>query len=953
MMKRMLTRLLALLLSVLLVGGVFVACKNPPRDESKTTESCDLPPEDLPDYFDGKPYRIDYLKDVPGTGYCTACLVFNPNWTAEDFTVEIPEKSPAGDTVTHFKGGYHFCENYGVPAVISEKTYQEMIMTPLKEAGERGELSERKVDTAFYIAKFDSYFLPKDPMAIETEDEKEACIESYPITDPNGANIPIRVFTSDAAYVEILMIQEYLKKYTSFTKETIQSEYRYFRDEIRKLNPDDAKRDKMLEEFQFATGDCFVDLVLPKTIVEMDPIELGGYEKLLQHENGITYAGNCAIFADSELTTATLRAGTVCIASSAFSECEKLISVTIPDSVTSIGNSTFFGCESLTNITIPNSVTRFGNSVFYGCVSLVNITIPDSVMSIGKEAFYDCDGLIEREGGCSYVGNWIINCENDDNVIIRKGTIGIGHSAFYGHSLFSLTLPESIKYIGPYAFYESYYPDNLSIPDGVLFIDASAFQKCRGLTGITVGKNNKKYHSDGNCLIITDSKTLILGCNYSVIPSDGSVVAIGPYAFSDCDDLKNVTIPEGVTSIGEGAFLRCGSLSSIAIPDGITKINNLVFSECTNLTRVLLPDSITEIGDNGFSSCFILEEITIPKNVKRIGNSAFLGAGLKKIVIPNGVVYIGNLAFYFCRNLVHVTIPDSVTSIGDEAFSECNLLSIDVGEGNQAYRSAGNCLIDVNNKSLILGFKNSVIPMDGSVTSIGKGAFADCKDLVSITIPDSVTNIEDEAFVRCKDLVSIIIPDSVVNIGRSAFSECSSLMSVTLGNGVKSIDDSAFSGCGSLTSIVIPDSVTSIGEHAFYGCSGLANLTIGSSVTDIGLGAFKECINLVSITIPGNVTYIGAFAFFGCSGLTNLTIESSVTDIGCGVFEECINLVSITIPGNVTHIGPFAFFGCSSLTSIHYTGTREQWNAILKEEKWDEDAGSYIVHCIDGDISKN
>lgn len=862
MMKRMLTRLLALPLSVLLVGGVFVACKNPPRDESKTTESSDLPPEDLPDYFDGKPYRIDYLKDVPGTGYCTACLVFNPNWTAEDFTVEIPEKSPAGDTVTHFKGGYHFCENYGVPAVISEKTYQKMIMTPLKEAGERGELGESKEENEFYIYKFDSYFFPKDPMAIEAEDEKEACIKSYPITDPNGANIPIRVFASDAAYLEILKIQEYLKKYTSFTKETIQSEYRYFRDEIRKLNPDDAKRDKMLKEFQFAMGDRFVDLVLPKTIVEMDPIELRGYEKLLQHENGITYAGNCAIFADSELTTATLRAGTVCIASGAFSGCEKLISVTIPDSVTSIGNS-----------------------AFHGCVSLVNITIPDSVMSIGKEAFYNCDGLIEKEGGCSYVGNWIINCENDDNLIIRKGTIGIGHSAFYGHFLLSLTLPESIKYIGPYAFYELYYSDNLSIPDGVLSIDASAFQKFRGLTGITVGKNNKKYHSDGNCLIITDSKTLILGCNYSIIPSDGSVVAIGPYAFSNCDNLKNVTIPEGVTSIGEGAFLRCGSLSSIAIPDGITKINNWVFSECANLTSVLLPDSVTEIGDNGFSSCFILEEITIPKNVKRIGNSAFLAAGLKKIVIPNGVVYIGKMAFCFCRNLVHVTIPDSVTSIGDEAFSECNLLSIDVGEGNQAYRSEGNCLINVNKKSLIFG----------------------CKSLVSITIPDSVTNIEDEAFVRCKDLVSIIIPDSVVNIGRSAFSECSSLMSVTLGNGVKSIDDSAFSGCGSLTSIVIPDSVTSIGEHAFYGCSGLANLTIGSSVTDIGLCAFKECINLVSVTIPGSVT----------------------------------------------HMGPLVFFRCSNLTSIHYTGTRAQWNAILTEGIWDKNAGPYIVHCTDGDISKN
>lgn len=340
MMKRMLPRLLVLPLSVLLVGGVFVACQNPPQDEDTPTVSCDLPSEEvLPDYFDGKPYRIDYLKDVPETGDCTARLVLNPNWTAEDFTVEIPEKSPAGDTVTHFKGGVRSCENYGIPAAISEKTYQETIMTPLKEAGARGEFGESKEDTAFYIAKIDAFFQLKDPMAMKTEDEKEACIKSYPITDPNGANIPIRVFPSDAAYSELLKIQEYLGKYTSFTKETIQAEYRYFRDEIRKLNLDDAQKDNMLEEFQIATGDRFVDLVLPKTIVEMDPIELGGYEKLLQHENGITYAGNCAVFADSELTAATLRAGTVCIAGGAFSKCKKLIGVTIPDSVTSIGFS--------------------------------------------------------------------------------------------------------------------------------------------------------------------------------------------------------------------------------------------------------------------------------------------------------------------------------------------------------------------------------------------------------------------------------------------------------------------------------------------------------------------------------------------------------------------------------------------------------------------------------------
>ena len=109
---------------------------------------------------------------------------------------------------------------------------------------------------------------------MKTQEERDAFLEKYPIADPNGVNMSVRTFASEAGYYEVLNIQEYLKKYTSFTKETIKSEYRYFRDEIRKSNLDDAQKAKLLEKYQFAMGGHFVDLVLPKTLVEMDPIEL-------------------------------------------------------------------------------------------------------------------------------------------------------------------------------------------------------------------------------------------------------------------------------------------------------------------------------------------------------------------------------------------------------------------------------------------------------------------------------------------------------------------------------------------------------------------------------------------------------------------------------------------------------------------------------------------------------
>ncbi|MDD7701085.1 MAG: leucine-rich repeat domain-containing protein, partial [Eubacteriales bacterium] len=124
--------------------------------------------------------------------------------------------------------------------------------------------------------------------------------------------------------------------------------------------------------------------------------------------------------------------------------------------------------------------------------------------------------------------------------------------------------------------------------------------------------------------------------------------------------------------------------------------------------------------------------------------------------------------------------------------------SITVDSKNKVYHASNNCLIETATKTLIAGCKTSVIPTDGSVTSIGAGAFFGCTGLTSITIPDSVTSIGDWAFYGCTGLTSITIPDSVTSIG-----------------------DLAFYGCTGLTSITIPDSVTSIGKSAFYKCTSL------------------------------------------------------------------------------------------------------------------------------------
>ena len=210
------------------------------------------------------------------------------------------------------------------------------------------------------------------------------------------------------------------------------------------------------------------------------------------------------------------------------------------------------------------------------------------------------------------------------------------------------------------------------------------------------------------------------------------------------------------------------------------------------------------------------------------------------------------------------------------------------------------------------------------VISIGNGAFADCRNLTSITIPNCIKTIKGGAFYNCYRLRTITIPSSVTTIGNQAFSGCSGLdrIIVEIGNStydsrnncnaiINTTTNELIAGC---RKTIIPDNVTSIGDYAFSGC-GLTAITIPNCVISIGNSAFSGC-SLTSITIPNNVTSIGRGAFQSCRSLSSVDISNSVTSIEDQTFYDCNSLVSVTIPNSVSSIGDSAFGYCSSLTSI-------------------------------------
>ena len=202
------------------------------------------------------------------------------------------------------------------------------------------------------------------------------------------------------------------------------------------------------------------------------------------------------------------------------------------------------------------------------------------------------------------------------------------------------------------------------------------------------------------------------------------VLGIESLAFSGCNNLSSVSIPNSVTTIGYQAFYGCNSLTSVSIPNSVTSIGYHAFSGCSSLTSVTIPGSLTTIERGVFYGCSNLSFVSIPSSVTSIGSKAFQGcSSLTSISIPNSVTSIGGEAFNGCSSLTSVTIPNSMTTIGVQAFSG------------------------------ISGLKSVGIP--NGVTSIEYGAFSGCSSLISVTIPGSLTNIDKYAFSGCVGLQEV------------------------------------------------------------------------------------------------------------------------------------------------------------------------------------------------------
>lgn len=559
-----------------------------------------------------------------------------------------------------------------------------------------------------------------------------------------------------------------------------------------------------------------------------------------------------AFFGNASLKGVTLSADTQSVGAYAFAGAKALTAVNIPAEKIKLGRYAFSGCESLATVSINASVVPAG--AFDGCKALTSVTLGKDVAVIGEYAFRGTalESFTVDAGNTAFTVQagkpYLLNKEGNTLVLVAPGVSGS----------FELT-DAKVTAIGTGAFSANKKLTAVKMPQ-VTTVGAYAFADCVGLETVTLGKltaiGDRGFYR-------TAIKTT---------PDLSGVSVIGDYAFARTA-LESVTIPAGIT-VGDSAFRECKSLRSVKIG------NNAVIGR--DAFRLDLDSNFKsdfyKIGETRYYYYTLtspLTELVIGDHVT-LRSGAFYGASqLTSVTLGKGVT-VGDFAFYNAASLKNIDLS-AVVSVGESAFS-----------GDMLYEFSNSGMTTPAMDAEGFYIYRYYAPVFESVkltaaTSIGKSAFAYCRELKTVELGDGVTAIPEQAFFYCEALTDVNL-GSVKSIGSNAFNSAS-LTALDL-SAVESIDSYAFVYNEELASVVLNPNGVTLDEGAFSYCHALASVENINKITNLGDYAFAY--TAITSADLSAATYIGTHAFLK-ENMTDFTVilGEALADLGDNPFANC------------------------------------------------------------------
>ena len=395
-------------------------------------------------------------------------------------------------------------------------------------------------------------------------------------------------------------------------------------------------------------------------------------------------------------------------------DSSSIININISNSVKII-NAFMFNNTSISNIIISNQITSIGSNAFSNCTKLVSISIPKSVINIDKNAFLNTTNIttitINRQ--IATISNIMKNIttlyipdedtfiadnafDNSNktlpkltNVYIHDNITTIGGRAFQKCMLTRVYInnTSNLTRINIGAFYQCNYLLSFLIPSKVTILQDTVFYECGSMTHIYI---YSKYLNTNR----TDGFSPFYAChkltNVSLSVDFFKWRTLINIELNNTNEKMKYNINDDATILETDAFKNT-YIKSVNMPITITHIGSTVFSGCTKLTNITIPTNVTSIGSNAFDNCSSLTNISI-----YCPNTSVSGATYFQI-------------FNRCINLKQVIVYNDIQAWKDWFGNKVTVLTrnppTSVATGNQTSVATGNQPTSVAINNLILKLK--------------------------------------------------------------------------------------------------------------------------------------------------------------------------------------------------------------------------------------------------------